>query len=329
MADWNVSVKNGRVFTTPTLTDEEEAALAGAWENDPTKSKSRYYKFRRTIVGKDTPDRIAAIQAAGYRVGKPHWCGGSDVLYSLEEWERWDKANPEACTNLKGVEQLAEPEPEPEPKPKPMPIETHQWGKVTEKAFTTRLDTTGNAVRVYGVLACKAGRTRRAWMSQTTVAERLGISSKTVRRAIKRLIAADLIKVVDRIVVDPTKGTWLPIYLVAPLGTSDLPEGTPSVQSGTDAENPMGQSGGPDGTPTGTRWDTQQSDIQFLDLSSSSISEASANSPLRGSPPQTETDADAPWKDYPGGWRAFLKDKGAAKEEAEETATEARAEGAV
>lgn len=88
-----------------------------------------------------------------------------------------------------------------------------QWGKVTESAFTNRLDTTGNAVRVYGVLACNAGPTRRAWMSQTTMAERLEISTRTVHRAIKRLLAAELIKVVDRIVVDPTKApgcqsTW-------------------------------------------------------------------------------------------------------------------------
>jgi hypothetical protein len=102
MASWDVSVKSGRVFTTPTPTDEEEAALSVAWDNDPTKSKSRYYKFRRTILGKDAPGRIAAIEAAGYRYGKPHWCGGSDVLYSLEEWKRWDKANPEACLTPPG-----------------------------------------------------------------------------------------------------------------------------------------------------------------------------------------------------------------------------------
>jgi DNA-binding transcriptional MocR family regulator len=191
-----------------------------------------------------------------------------------------------------------------------------QWGKVIESAFTTRLDTTGNAVRVYGVLACKAGRTRRAWMSQTKMAERLGISSKTVRRAIKRLIAAGLIQVVDRIVVDPTKGTWLPIYLVAPLGVSDLLEGTPSVQSGTDTENPMGQLGGPDRTLEGTRPDTQQSDIQYLNSSSSSISEPSASSPNSSPAPS----ADAPWKDYPGGWRAFLEDQ---KRSEEEQASEA------
>jgi Helix-turn-helix domain len=163
-----------------------------------------------------------------------------------------------------------------------------QWGKVTESAFTTRLDTTGNAVRVYGVLACKAGRTRRAWMSQTTMAERLGISTRTVHRAIKRLIAAELIKVVGRIVVDPTKGTWLPIYLVAPLGASDLSEVTPSVQSGVGKGDPTGQSGVPDVTAGGTRPDTQVSDIQYLDSSSSSISKPSANSPLRGSPTQEQ-----------------------------------------
>lgn len=178
-----------------------------------------------------------------------------------------------------------------------------QWGKVTESAFTMRLDTTGNAVRVYGVLACKAGPTRRAWMSQTTMAERLGISTRTVHRAIKRLLAAELIKVVGRIVVDPTKGTWLPIYLVAPHGASDLPEVTPSVQSGGGTEDPTGQSSGPDVTPEGTRSDTQVSDIQYLELSSSSISDASASSPDR-SPP-----LDAPWKDYPGGWEAFLADQ--------------------
>jgi hypothetical protein len=198
-----------------------------------------------------------------------------------------------------------------------------QWGKVTESAFTTRLDTTGNAVRVYGVLACKAGRTRRAWMSQTTMAERLGISTRTVHRAIKRLIAAELIKVVDRIVVDPTKGTWLPIYLVAPLGASGLPEVTPGVQSGVSTKDPIRQSGGPDMTPGGTQSDTQMSDIQFLDLSSSTISETSASSPLRGSPPPS---ADAPWKDYPGGWRSFLEDQ---KRGEEEQASEAGQEAAV
>ena len=129
MADWDVSIKGGRVLTTATLTDEEEAALEAALEKDPTKSKSRYYKFRRTILGKDAPDRIAALEAAGYRFGKPHWCGGDRVLYTAKEWERWDKANPEACaTNPARVEQLAEPEPEPEPKL--MPVETQQWGKV-------------------------------------------------------------------------------------------------------------------------------------------------------------------------------------------------------
>jgi Mn-dependent DtxR family transcriptional regulator len=45
------------------------------------------------------------------------------------------------------------------------------------------------------------------------MAERLEISTRTVHRAIKRLLAAELIKVVDRIVVDPTKApgcrsTW-------------------------------------------------------------------------------------------------------------------------
>jgi hypothetical protein len=191
-----------------------------------------------------------------------------------------------------------------------------QWGKVTESAFTTRLDTTGNAVRVYGVLACKAGRTRRAWMSQTTMAERLGISTRTVHRAIKRLIAAQLIKVVDRIVVNPIKGTWLPIYLVAPLGASDLPEVTLGVESGVMSEDPTGQSRGPDMTPGGTRPDTGVSDIQYLDSSSSSISEASASSPNSSPPPS----ADAPWKDYPGGWRAFLEDQ---KRSEEEQASEA------
>jgi Winged helix-turn-helix DNA-binding len=157
-------------------------------------------------------------------------------------------------------------------------------------------------------------------MSQTAMAERLGISTKTVRRAIKRLLAAELIKVVDRIVVDPTKGTWLPIYLVAPLRASDLPEGTPRVQSGVEITDPIGQSGRADGTPEWTRSDTQQSDIQYLDFSSSSITDASASGPLRGSPPPS---GNAPWKDYPGGWQAFLADQRRSEVERSEAGEEA------
>lgn len=51
-----------------------------------------------------------------------------------------------------------------------------------------------------------------------------------------------------------------------------------------------------------------------------------SGSPTQGNP---ERSGDAPWKGYQGGWPAWLKDKGAAKEEAEDTATEARGDAAV
>ncbi|TMK32271.1 MAG: hypothetical protein E6G61_00795 [Actinobacteria bacterium] len=81
----NVRVEAGAVFLD--TTDEDEAELDAAWANDPTKSKSRYYKRRRQM-------RVDALDAAGFRYGKPHWCGGSGVLYSIAEWQRWDEANP-------------------------------------------------------------------------------------------------------------------------------------------------------------------------------------------------------------------------------------------
>lgn len=56
---------------------------------------------------------------------------------------------------------------------------------------------------------------------------------------------------------------------------------------------------------------------------------SSANEPQSGSPMETETDGDAPWADHPRGWSGWLEDKGAAKEEAEETAPEAREEAAI
>jgi hypothetical protein len=54
----------------------------------------------------------------------------------------------------------------------------------------------------------------------------------------------------------------------------------------------------------------------------------SARPPLRGSPPQLpdESSGDAPWKDYPGGWQAFLEDQ---KRSEEVHASKAGAEAAV
>lgn len=230
MADWDVSVKNGRVFITPTTTDEEEAALSAAYANDPTKSKSRYYNFRRTILGKDAPDSTAALEAAGYRRGKSHWCGGDRVIYSIAEWERWDQANPEACTNLTEVEQPVEPEPEPEPKP--MPIETHQWAKVPESVAYADLDAT--AMRVLIILAAKAGQHRTAWIAQQTVADRLGVGRTTIGMAIGRLQKLDLVRKSGRVVVDKNRGTWVQKYNVAPY----LPVVTPRVDIGSQAEAP-------------------------------------------------------------------------------------------
>jgi hypothetical protein len=67
----------------------------------------------------------------------------------------------------------------------------------------------------------------------------------------------------------------------------------------------------------------------YQEVSNKKSEEPPANSPLRGSPTQspTERSGDAPWKDYPGGWRAFLKAEDQKRSE-EEDASEAR-EGAV
>lgn len=98
MAVATVTRRPGNWFTGDRLwfefeyTPQDEAALQAAWENDPTQSKYRYYKLRRSILD---PAKAAALEAAGYRYGKLHWCGGSDVLYDRATWERWDKANPE------------------------------------------------------------------------------------------------------------------------------------------------------------------------------------------------------------------------------------------
>jgi hypothetical protein len=64
---------------------------------------------------------------------------------------------------------------------------------------------------------------------------------------------------------------------------------------------------------------------EVIEVSTKKNEELSANSPLRGSPPQppTERSGDAPWKDYPGGWRAFLKAEDQ-KRSQEEKASEAR-----
>jgi hypothetical protein len=50
----------------------------------------------------------------------------------------------------------------------------------------------------------------------------------------------------------------------------------------------------------------------------------SASSPLRGSPPQTETDGDAPWPDHPRGWQGFVEDQKRSEEGKAEEPTEAR-----
>jgi len=64
---------------------------------------------------------------------------------------------------------------------------------------------------------------------------------------------------------------------------------------------------------------------EVIEVSTRKSEEPSANSPLRGSPTQapTERSGDAPWKDYPGGWRAFLKAEDQKRCE-EEKASEAR-----
>jgi hypothetical protein len=74
-----------------TFSAEDEAALDRAWDEDPTKSKYRYNKLWKSIT-------LAALEAGGFRYGKPHWCGGSSVLYDIPTWERWDKANPKQCS---------------------------------------------------------------------------------------------------------------------------------------------------------------------------------------------------------------------------------------
>jgi hypothetical protein len=67
---------------------------------------------------------------------------------------------------------------------------------------------------------------------------------------------------------------------------------------------------------------------EVIEVSKEESEQATSEPPDGDSSPE-ERSGDAPWKDYPGGWQAFLKDKGAAKEEAEETATEARGEAAI
>jgi hypothetical protein len=66
----------------------------------------------------------------------------------------------------------------------------------------------------------------------------------------------------------------------------------------------------------------------YQEVSNKKSEETSANSQLRGSPPQspTELSADAPWKDYDGGWRAYLRaeTQRRSEEEGAEEASEAR-----
>ena len=82
--------------------EEDESVLQEAWDNDPTRSKSRYHKLY-TAMRKAAYEE--ALEARGLRRGKPHWCGGSQVIYDLETWNHWDKANPDpkmaACSTTK------------------------------------------------------------------------------------------------------------------------------------------------------------------------------------------------------------------------------------
>lgn len=179
-----------------------------------------------------------------------------------------------------------------------------QWAKVPEGVAYANLDAT--AMRVLIILAAKAGRDRVAWITQRTIGERLGLDRTTIGRAIRRLEKLNLVTKCGKVVIDYELGTWVQKYKVAPY----LPEvrlgGTRSAsRKGTEVRLGRTHSVPYESVPYGT-------------------SEASANSPLRGSPPQTETDGDAPWADHPGKWAGWFKDQKRIEEEKAAKASEAR-----
>jgi hypothetical protein len=127
---------------------------------------------------------------------------------------------------------------------------TEPWAKVPESLADAGLDAT--AMRVFVILASKAGRSRLAWISQKTIAERLRIDRRTVGHAMRRLEHKGLIRPTGTVVVDPVRGTWVKRYEVAPylhVGHPEFPTGDAMGDPMDTDEDPMDISGGPDGHP--------------------------------------------------------------------------------
>lgn len=87
-----------------------------------------------------------------------------------------------------------------------------QWAKVPEWVAYKGLD--ASALNVLIVLAAKAGRERIAWISQGTIADRLGLGRSTVSDAIRRLRKVGVIEEAGTVVVDRERGTWVKRYRV-------------------------------------------------------------------------------------------------------------------
>jgi len=189
-----------------------------------------------------------------------------------------------------------------------------QWAKVPESVAYADLDAT--AMRVLIIMAAKAGRDRVTWITQRTMGERLERDRTTIGRAIRRLEKLNLVRKCGKVVVDYELGTWVQKYKVAPY----LPEVRSEVTSGVPDEEPNVRLGG---TRSASRQGAEVGLGRTHSVPSSSVPQrtsASASSP-DDSPP-----LDAPWKDYPGGWRAFLEDQ---RRSEEEPASEAGEEAAV
>jgi hypothetical protein len=110
------------------------------------------------------------------------------------------------------------------------------WAKVPEWA----IGLSATEYDVFIVFSSRAGRTREAWVSQTTVAMLItrereakgkpGVSRATVGRAVKRLVAYGLMREVG--IVVNNDGVWTKKYEVAPYLGVAHPE---RASSGSDA----------------------------------------------------------------------------------------------
>jgi len=194
-----------------------------------------------------------------------------------------------------------------------------QWAKMPASALELRRP----EMRVLFAYSQFANKWRISMVGENRIAEELGWyygpkrlpNRRNVKKARDRLIADGFMVEAGPRRVPGTKNTWVKSYLVAPYDDAS--------RMNASLVGTMRRFGDDDASFSNTTMRRPATHIQrFTEqkMFQGSGDSREEDQHLNGQ----ERSGDAPWKGYQGGWPAWLKD--AAKEEAEETPIEARAE---